>query len=301
MNAKHIQGCGVLIVVLILALTAFACGQPGGGDGQGEATQSSAVESTELSGTESSVDEDQTSTSQSPGEQTTAQAGSTTTAETSAGNLSSYRIHTAWRDGSDQGPIKDEWTTEYVADPLAVHHKAGGDMEMEMIFVGTTLWTRFMDQPWNQADLPEGQTTDWASMISLGKSPVNVEKQTPTENDIQWLMGQPEIRIAEGSLTAAGQETVNGVDCKRYTVDSTFAYSVTLQQPARASATITEVTQGELWVAGQGGWPHFVVRAQLMQATTTEIAGGASSTETVYIEEDVTDIDSSDIVIEPPQ
>ena len=191
-----------------------------------------------------------------------------------AGDLGSYRIHTVWRDGSDQGPIKDEWTTEFVADPLAVHHKAGGDMDMEIIFVGKTLWTRIMDsalEPDGLAGRRDGRLGEHA--VS-GASPVNVEEQTPLENDIQWLMGQPAVKIAEGSLTPAGQESVNGVACKRYTVDSTYAYTVKYQAPISASATITEGTQGEIWVADQGGWSPFVVRAQLLQTTTTQMRGG---------------------------
>ena len=44
-------------------------------------------------------------------------------------------------------------------------------------------------------------------------------------------MGQSELKIAEGSLTSTGQETVNGVACKRYAVDSTYIYSVKYQVP----------------------------------------------------------------------
>ena len=300
MNGKQIHGYGVLVILLIISLTAFACGGSGDGDGQSETTQSSAVGSTEPSGSGSSgVTGGQTTTSQSPGEQTTVSAGSTTTAA-SGGDLTSYRIHTTWRDGSREGSIKDEWTTEFVADPLAVHHKAAGDMDMEMIFVGKTMWTRFMDLPWQKAELPEGETADWASMLSEAESLVDVEEQTPVEDDIQWLMGQPEVKIVEGSLTLAGEETVNGVTCKRYTVDSTYTYNVEYQALS-AKATITEGTQGEIWVADQEGWSPFVVRAQLLQTTTTQLEGGPSVAETVYIEEDVTDINSSDIVVEPPQ
>ncbi len=301
MNGKQIHGYGVLVILLIISLTAFACGGPGDGDGQDETTQSSAVGSTEPSGSGSSaVTGGQTTTSQSSGEQTTVPAGSTTTAATSGGDLTSYRIHTTWRDGSREGSIKDEWTTEFVADPLAVHHKAAGDMDMEMIFVGKTMWTRFMDLPWQKAELPEGETADWASMLSEAESLVDVEEQTPVEDGIQWLMGQPEVKIVEGSLTLAGEETVNGVTCKRYTVDSTYTYNVEYQALS-AKATITEGTQGEIWVADQEGWSPFVVRAQLLQTTTTQLEGGPSVAETVYIEEDVTDINSSDIVVEPPQ
>ena len=300
MNAKQSQGYGVLVILLILSLTVLSCGQGGGGGGQGETTQSSAVAATQPNGTGSSAGGDQTTTSQPPGEQTTAEA-STTSSVPSAASLGSYRIHTVWRDGGDQGPIKDEWTTEYVANPLAVYHKAAGDMAIEMIFVGKTLWTKFMDQPWNRQELAEGDTANWASTLSQAKSPVDVEEQTPLEDAIQWLMGQSEVKIAKGSLTLVGQETVNGVGCKRYSVDSTYTYSVTYQAPMKGSATVTEGTKGVIWAADEGGFSPFVVRAQVLQTTTTKVEAGGSSTKTVHIEENVTDINSSDIVIAPPE
>jgi hypothetical protein len=301
MNGKRIQGRGVLLILLVLCLTALYWGLLGCGGKEGETTQSTVAGATELSGTESSVGGGQPTTSQSLGEQTTAQAGSSTTAVPSAGDLSSYRIHTVWRDGSDQGAIKDEWTTEFVADPLAVHHKAGGDMAMEIIFVGKTLWTKILDQPWRQMDLPEGQTADWASLLSQAQSQVDVEEQTPLDSSVQWLMGQPAIKIAEGSLTPAGEESVNGVACKRYNVDSTYGYTVKYEAPLSGSATITEGAQGDIWVADQGGWAPFVVRAQLLQTTTTKVDGGGSSAETVYVDQNVSDVNASDIVVEPPK
>ena len=280
-------------------MATFSCGQSSGAGNESETTGSSTAETTEPTEATTPADGVQTTTSV-PSAQTTTQSGSSSTVGSGA-TLDSYRIHTVWRDGSDQGPIKDEWTTEYLADPPAVHHKAAGDMDMEMIFVGKTLWTRFMDQPWRQVELAEEEAADWASMLSQAESPVDVEEQTPLEDDIQWLMGQSELKIAEGSLTSTGQETVNGVECKRYAVDSTYIYSVKYQAPLDVSATVTEGTQGVIWVADEGGLSPFVVRAQVLQTTTTQVEAGGSSTETLHIEENVTDINSSDIVIEPPQ
>ena len=68
-----------------------------------------------------------------------------------------------------------------------------------------------------------------------------------------------------------------------------------------SSATLTEGTKGVIWVADEGGLSPFVVRAQVLQTTTTQVEAGGSSTETLHIEENVTDVNSSDIVIEPPQ
>ena len=185
MDGRHIKGYGALIlllVLLVLALPTFSCGESSGAGNEDETTGSSTAETTEPTEATTPADGAQT-TASVPSAQTTTQSGSSSTVGSGAA-LNSYRIHTVWRDGSDQGPIKDEWTTEYLADPPAVDHKAAGDMDMEMIFVGKTLWTRFMDQPWRQVELAEEEAADWASMLSQAESPVDVEEQTPLEDDI---------------------------------------------------------------------------------------------------------------------
>ena len=58
-------------------------------------------------------------------------------------------------------------------------------------------------------------------------------------------------------------------------MDSTYTYNVEYQGLS-AKATISEGTQGEIWVADQEGWSPFVVRAQLLQTTTTQVEGGPS-------------------------
>jgi hypothetical protein len=295
METRRIQGTAILAILLVLSFGVLACGGDGD-DGGTQTTKPSAVETTEAGGTGSSVAGDQT-TSSLPGEETTVQVSSTAAGNAPTGDASSYRIHTVWRDGTSEGAITSQWDTEYASDPLSVHHKAEGDMSMEIIFIGQTLWTKIMDQPWQEMELPEGDTSDLESMLAQTEQMMDVEEQTPLQSEAKWLMGQSEVKIAEGGLTLAGEETVNGVACKRYTVDSAYSYGVKMPEPINMS-TITEDTQGEIWVANDGG---FVVRARLLQTTTTKVEGGPSSSEAVYIEEDVTDVNSSDIVIEPPK
>jgi hypothetical protein len=261
-----------------------------------KATEPPEAEATEAAPTEASEE----ATPQPSSEEPTAQAGSTPAAAPIA-SMKSYRIHTIWNEGSADGALKSQWDTEYVADPLAYHHKSEGDPPMEVIAIGETLWTRFADMPWRETQLAEEDLAGMANSMSQGQSPVKVEEQTPLEDDIQWLMGQPQLKIAEGSLTPAGEETVNGVACKRYAVDSTYTYNVEYQTPLKGSATVTELIQGDIWVADQGGWPPFVVRSQVLETTTTQVKDGPSSTDIQYIEGDVTDVNSPDIVIEPPQ
>jgi hypothetical protein len=341
MNGRSLNSHRVLLVLLILALVAVSCGQRGGTEGQAtqspaakateppkaqptavteqatpepaaeqptdqpvptetsESTESSAVEATEPPEAEPTKAGEEATPSPPP-EEPTAQAGSSSAAAPGA-TMKSYRIHTTWQEGSAEGTLKSQWDTEYVAEPLAYHHKAEGDAQMEVIAIGQTLWTRFADMPWRETQLAEEDLAGLAESMSQAQSPVKVEEQTPLEDDIQWLMGQPSLKIAEGSLTPAGQETVNGVACTRYAVDSTYSYNVEYQAPLKGNATVTDLIQGDIWVADQGGWPPFVVRSQVLQTSTTQVEGGASSTDIEYIEGNVTDINSSDIVIEPPQ
>jgi len=53
-------------------------------------------------------------------------------------------------------------------------------------------------------------------------------------------------------------------------------------------------------VADKAGWQPFIVQARLAKTTKT-VATGAIGQEDEYIEMDVTDINSPDIVINPPE
>ncbi len=114
-------------------------------------------------------------------------------------------------------------------------------------------------------------------------------------------MGQPDFEIAEGGLTAAGTESVNGVPCRKYLVDSVYVTTVTFTTPIKQTAKNTVQLQGEIWLADRAAWPAFAVRARLLETLTTEIAGGPSDTNVRYIEQDVTDVNSPDIVITAPE
>jgi hypothetical protein len=216
-------------------------------------------------------------------------------AQPSGGGLSSYRIHGERRENDSEGPTTSEWDLEVILSPLAYHLKSEGDAEMEVIVIEQTVWTRIGEQPWRQMDLPDDQSPD---DLLGGETGVTVETDVPAEDSIAWLMGGHSLHIAQGSLTEAGSDTVNGVRCRRYTVDSQMSETVTMTVPVEATAVNTYVTQGELWVADEAGLPSFVVRARVTEAVTTEV-GEASSTVTEYMEQDVTDVNGA-IEIQPP-
>ncbi len=211
----------------------------------------------------------------------------------------SYRVHTVTRQDDAQGEVKDEGLVEVVMDPLAFHQTTTGDTQMEVIVVGQTLWMRFEDMPWNETDLSDEDLAASLQQFSQSELPVSIQDQTPLEDEIAWLLGQSSLEIAKDSLTRAGEETVNGVRCKHYLVDSTYTYTVEMTTPIQATSKVTILVQGEIWVADKAGWSPFVVRAWVTQMSTTEVSGH-SSTDTVYVEQEVTDINEP-ITIEPPQ
>lgn len=339
MNRKRSKAHVVAVVLLMLALSAISCGSDDAGKG-GEVGQSPAAASASLVEAQPTAGEQATpqlpaepaiapdvssptheateaaaaeatepaeieapaggveATAEPTVEQPTGQVSPTAAA---SATLDSYRIHTTRRGGGRDGAVKSEWDTEYVAQPFAVHQKGEGEVDMEVVFIGSTLWTRVMDQPWRKVELTEEEAAGWSSLLSPGESPVSVEEQAPLEDSIQWLQGQPQLKIAQDSLTLVGPETVNDIPCRHYTVDSTYPYTVKYQAPLSGSAKVTVVLQGDLWVADQDGWPPFVVRAELLETTTTQVSGGPSSTASEYVEQNVTDVNSPDIVVEPPE
>lgn len=216
------------------------------------------------------------------------------------GAVRSYRIHSVELEGASDGPVRSEWAQDVILQPLAIHYEfTQKGQGMEIIIVGDSLWTRMTGGEWRetkQADM--GQALAGVDQFAGGG--VEVEEGVPLENDLSLLTGQRQLHIAEGSMTPAGEETVNGVACKKYTVDSTYFYTTTLPAPLNATAKVTLQDSGEIWVANQSGWTPFVVRAQLTEVSTTETPGGSNSV-TIYIEQDVADINSPDITIQPPQ
>ncbi len=237
------------------------------------------------------VQELATATPTLPGTQATATPAPVT-------GLASYRVHMIEHEGDSQGAVKDEWKAEVVLSPLAVHYVASseGQQTMEIIVVGDSVWTKIADMPWRQTK--QADMSEWLTKTESTNA-VDVQEDVPLEDSIVWLMGQSGLHIAKGSLTPAGEEDVNGVKCIKYTVDSTYSYTATFTVPIKASGHVTYQDQGEIWIADQAPSPSFVVRAQLTEVATTQV-GTNSKTETTYIEEEVTDINTP-ITIQPPE
>jgi hypothetical protein len=155
-----------------------------------------------------------------------------------------------------------------------------------------------MGGPWTRSELSADE--DWQTTINPEDLPVEIQSDAQLDTSIEPLMSQMTFNFVEGSLTLVGEEIINGVPCKHYTVDSTYTYTTTFTEQITASATITEHYVGDIWVADKAGWQAFIVQARLAKTTKT-VATGAIGQEDEYIEMDVTDINSPDIVINPPE
>ncbi|MHB1357576.1 MAG: hypothetical protein ACYCZF_16525 [Anaerolineae bacterium] len=247
-------------------------------------------------GKEASSKDEPTSTPEA--KESTAKPKSTVVPST-GGALKSYRIHAETRKDSIDGELDSQWDVDFIADPLAMHQWMEGGISIEAILIGTTYWTRMNEGEWRKIEFTEKELKDW-DPSQMQDLPMEITDETPLDDSIEYLMGQPHINLAKGSLVEAGTETVNDIPCKRYLVDSTYSYKTTFTE-IDATAKVTELQQGEIWVADQAGWPAFLVRARLLQTTTTEIEEGQSSTDITWNEQDVTSVNSTDIEIVAPE
>ncbi|MGD9101233.1 MAG: hypothetical protein PVF45_12205 [Anaerolineae bacterium] len=187
-------------------------------------------------------------------------------------DLDSYRMRLTTRmlngDGS-WGPdetMEMTWVRETQANHTMMYDPSGNP-GMEMISIGDDVWMK-MGDAWMHAgqDAPATNTSvDLGSMLQ----------------DIQ------------SGMTLLGEETVNGVHCKHYSVDA----DLTIDMPDATGATseVTAHVKGEMWLADQSGLPAVVIRSK----SETTMALFAGNSMTMYEERDVYDINAP-ISIEPP-
>ncbi len=287
-----------------LKLLAAAAGQSSGG--AATATAQPTAETAETSAAEPTGEAAEISTAEPTGEA----AATATPKPTAAGSQptpsnagaagtgpKAYRIREVHREGDSSGPVSQEWTIDVIRQPLAYHYLDMGKQAMEVIVVGDSLWTRIGEMPWRETK----QAEIGPDLIELGKSnPMDIQEGVPLENDLAWLLGQPHLRIAEGSTVPAGKEEANGVPCNKFTINSIYFYTATLPAPISATGVVTFEDRGEMWVAAQSGWPSFPVKVQVTEIVTTTAPGG-SNVETSYLTQEITEINSPEIEIAPPQ
>lgn len=187
--------------------------------------------------------------------------------------LDSYRVQQTIRVEDQDGSQVQEMTVleEWVREPPAKRILISGDMPTtEMIYIGDKAWMKAGDT-W--MEMPSEQAPDFTSGMDI----------TPDMGGITALVGE---------------ETVNGISCKHYTIDEeNFAVA----DPSEGS--FTAYIRGEVWIADQPGLPPIIVREQIqIEGSFIPVPGASSSAEggTTYFEKEVTDINAP-ITIEPPE
>ena len=190
--------------------------------------------------------------------------------------LDSYRMRMTMRmpnaDGSGWGPderMEMEWVRQPEASRI-VMADASGSVELEMISIGDDTWMK-MGDAWMHVGADQG--------AQAAGTPVDLDSIVE------------EIR---GGMTLVGEETVNDVHCKHYTVDSEF--SIEMPDPtAEGPRAVTGHIKGEMWLADESDLPAIVIRSK----AETEMVLSGGEPMTMYDERDVYDINVP-ITIEPP-
>lgn len=207
--------------------------------------------------------------------------------------LDSYRMRTTMRLLEGEGAFAEgEMTTELesVREPPAhrvVMYDSSESMAMEIILIGDTTWMNMGDGTWIKSQ--SGTETQTA----VG----GTNFQADLEDILQDMAGGTKL---------VGQDTVNGVRCKRYTVNADFSMPVPLPEDASQEALqflpkeMEGHIEGEIWVADQSDLPAVIVRSETTQEITLKYAS-RDDEKMVYEEvRDLYDINTS-ITIEPPE
>ena len=273
-----LRRCLIVILLLVLSLVVLSCGDDDGKE-KGEIRDPFARKAT-LAPSEQPAAEAMQPTSPpvqppSSGESTTQQQAPAGTSA-SLTDLDSYRMRLTMRsptaDGSGWGPdetMEMEWVRESQASRVVMHDPSGSTA-MEVITIGDTTWIN-MGGDWMQTESSPG---------AQGAAP-----SADMESLLQGL---------QGDMTLVGEETVNGVHCKHYTVDTEF--SIELPSPSGGVQTVTGHVKGDIWQADQSGLPSIVIRSQ----TETEMTLFGDTPMIVSEERDVYDINSSAVTIQAP-
>ena len=246
-----------------------------------------------------------------PGQTPTAGEEPTATAEptaegaqpAAAQELDSYRLYAVMREGDAQGTADTELTVEWDGKTPAGRTVVSvqGQIIMEEITVGDQRWTRTGDGSWMKETLTPEEQADWEAQMALAQvwgteeSVEDLEASLP--DDVEIAPGQMLPLEIKSAMKPAGEETVNGIHCRRYTIDTDFDYTHDL--PGVGEVNYTGHATGEMWVADQAGLPAIAVRVRMSQ-TLTEKQGDSVETSNPYWEQDITDINAA-IAIEPPE
>jgi hypothetical protein len=244
------------IPLVVLVLAALACSLPGGGNPtpaqQAEATQapSSDEEATAVSPTSESGDE-------------AAQIDSA-----ALSNLSSYRVRWSMQWTPEGGTAESTVILqEHTREPQAYRiTMEGGQGSIEMVQIEGTTWTCFG----GSCAQTQASEDDIASQF-----------------DAQVL--DPSDLTSDSDMDYVGQETVNGISTRHYTLNLNAAGVALLGQ-----GEVTDVNSA-VWIADDASLPAFVVRYTMTWQETRDGQAGANE-----ISYEVYDVNAP-FTIEPPE
>jgi hypothetical protein len=248
------------LLALFLVLTvSLACSVGGGGE--------SAPEASEQPPTQGEAGEGESTSEEGAAEEATSPE---IDADALAG-LDSYRMRmtTQW---APEGEAPESWTTEqeYTREPAAQRWTMEGSGEDE-----TIEWVQIEDMAWFciAGTCTQTQQSEEELAASFGQGMLFDPADFATDSDYEYV----------------GQETVNGVRTRHYTLDFSLAEMALLAQGEISDA------EGGVWIADEGDLPAFVARSEVSwRETRGEQAGTAEFSYDVY---DV----NEPITIEPPE
>jgi len=261
-----------LVAIALLMVVSLACRPTGllpSGGGQSQPTQLPAPQATAPGGQPVPAGKPSATPAGKPTTPTTGPASQFAKPDLLDSYRARMKMGTQKKNGSKSGEMN--WTMEWVKEPTSRHIVMGGDMQV--ITIKDTTWVK-VGGKWMQQTAAQRNTS-----------------QTPDS-----LLPQEDITVKQ-----VGEETVNGVHCKRYTISGKVNFTIPAMQGQPERKTSVPV-QGEVWVADQSGLPEVPIRQRMeMEASLMGLFTGAPPTEgeKTYFEAELYDINTP-ITIQPP-
>ncbi|UCC62611.1 MAG: hypothetical protein JSV36_17910 [Anaerolineae bacterium] len=282
-----------LAVLLIFSLAVVSCKSGDGSDkgGEDQATQPPAAQATVERATPAEEQPTKAPSGEEEAKPPAGPPGVTGLFANPQESLDSYRMRTRMVQKEGIGVLGAEMTTEmaWVRDPEASHtalHDSSGDVMMEVIVIGNDTWTSMDGETWMHTK----SGTDKEAPFSTK------DFQASLEDILQDL---------ESSMKEVGQDTVDGVRCKRYIVDAVFSlpFPIPEEAPAEAQQFLPKEMEGhiegEICVADERGLPEVILRSQTTQEMTLKFASDKEEKMAYEEERELYDINEP-ITIEPP-
>jgi hypothetical protein len=176
--------------------------------------------------------------------------------------------------------------TEFIREPEAIHvtmtlEEAGG--ALETIAIGEQSWINMGG--------------GWMS-IPAGDESAEAASQQGSQIDVNQM-----LKDMQQDMRRLGTDTINGIDCQRYAIDSEFTFPLPVVEGEAQAMMPTEMTgkiQGEACIAEERNLPRVVVQEQSVYEMTLIYASGAQERVKFEQQSELFDINEP-FTIEPPQ